>query len=119
MQIGNIALRPADVGIIILTILTALIHIALGEPLFILNGLGYLALLAALYLPLFKRWNRLIRWVFGLYVLLTIVLYFVFHPEGSWQQDGLGMATKLIEVILLLLLIYDGQEGSVEKTSSS
>jgi hypothetical protein len=119
VKIGNATLRPVGIGIIILTILTALIHITLAEPLLILNGLGYLALLAALYLPLFKRWQRFVRWVFAGYILLTIVLYFVFHPNGAWQQDGLGLVTKLIELILLLLLIYDGQEGSVEETSSS
>ena len=119
MKIGGITVRPAGIGIIVLTLLTAFIHIALGEPLFILNGLGYLALLAALFVPisLFERRHRLIRWVFAGYILLTIVLYFVFHPNGAWQQDGLGMATKLIEVILLLLLIYDGQEQSTKEAS--
>ena len=104
-----------------MTLLTAIIHLSLGQPLFILNGLGYLALLAALYLPitLAKRWHRVIRWMFAAYILLTIALYFVFHADGSWQEDGLGLATKLIEVILLLLLIYDGQEQTAEESGSS
>lgn len=121
MKIGSVEVGAVDIGIILLTLITAIIHIALGQPLFILNGLGYLALLAALYLPIpiLKRWNRLIRWVFGGYILLTIVLYFVFHADGSWQEDGLGMVTKLIEVILLLLLIYDGQDKTVAEKDTS
>lgn len=41
------------IGIIVLTAATALIHLQLNfpDPVFILNGLGYLTLLAALYLP--------------------------------------------------------------------
>jgi hypothetical protein len=120
MKIGNTTIQPAQIGIIILTLLTALIHFSLAEPLFILNGLGYLALLAFYFLPLafFQRYHRFIRWAFAGYTLLTIILYFVFHPGGSWQHDGLGMLTKMIEVVLLLLLVYDGQEQPVKESSS-
>lgn len=54
---------PASVGlragIIILVLGTASIHLTLNfpDPVFILNGLGYLALLAALYLPFRRRWR--------------------------------------------------------------
>jgi hypothetical protein len=46
---------PLRIGVIVLTVGTALIHLYLGLqgiPLFILNGLGYLGLLAALILPI-------------------------------------------------------------------
>ena len=121
MKIGTITFQPAQIGIIILTLLTALIHFSLGEPLFILNGLGYLILLAAYFLPLavFQRFHRLIRWAFAGYTLLTIILYFLFHPNGSWQNDGLGVLTKMIEVVLLLLLAYDSQGQPVEESSST
>jgi hypothetical protein len=43
-------------GVLVLTVATAGIHLYLGLssglPLFVLNGLGYLMLLAALYLPI-------------------------------------------------------------------
>ena len=119
MKIGNIAIQPAQIGIIILTLVTAILHFSLGEPLFILNGLGYLALLAAYFLPLalFQRYHRLIRWAFAGYTLLTIILYFVFHPNGSWQSDGLGLLTKLVEVVLLLLLAYEGQTVQTQDAS--
>ena len=120
MKIGNFKIQPAQIGIIILTLLTAIIHFSLGAALFILNGLGYLALLALFFLPVafFQRYHRLILWVFAGYTLLTIILYFVFHPDGSWQNDGLGLLTKMIEVVLLLLLAYDGQGKPVEDSSS-
>jgi hypothetical protein len=107
-------LTPARLGIILLTLSTAVIHIALAQPLFILNGLGYLALLAAYLLPqpVFARRRTLIRYAFIAYTVLTIVLYFVVHANGSWQQDGLGVATKLAEIILVLLLLLDGQQAS-------
>jgi hypothetical protein len=49
--LADAALRA---GIVLLTLGTALIHLQLDfpDPVFILNGLGYLTLLAALYLPI-------------------------------------------------------------------
>ena len=116
MQIGNMKVDPVNIGIAVTTLLTAVIHLSLGQLLLILNGLGYLALWAALFLPIaaLVNWRRQLRWVFVGYTLLTIVLYFVFHPNGVWQEDGLGVATKFIEVLLLLLLIYDGQDRPVK-----
>jgi hypothetical protein len=46
-------------GVVVLALTTAIIHLYLGlsfgDPVFVLNGLGYLALFAALYLP-FPNW---------------------------------------------------------------
>ena len=41
-------------GVVVLTLIAAAVHLSLlfPDPAFILNGLGYLALLAALYLPI-------------------------------------------------------------------
>lgn len=116
MQIGNTKINLVKISIALTTLLTAVIHLSLGELLLILNGLGYLALWAALFLPIavLANWHRQIRWLFIGYTLITIILYFVFHPNGLWQEDGLGVATKFIEVLLLLLLIYDGQDRAVE-----
>ncbi len=121
MKIGSIEFRPAQIGIIVLTLLTALIHFSLAQPLFILNGLGYLALLAAYFLPwsFLQRWHRVIRWLFAGYILLTIVLFFLFNADGSWQNNWLGLITKLIEVILLLLLAYDGRDEQVKEYESA
>jgi hypothetical protein len=120
MKIGSVTFTPVQIGITILTWITAVIHLTLGQPMFILNGLGYLALWAALYLPIkfLQPWHRLIHWAFIGYTLLTIILYFVFHADGSWQSDGLGMFTKVVEVILLLLLIYDAMSSRAEEPGS-
>lgn len=120
MQLGNMKVEPVRVGIALVTLLTAVIHLNLGELLFILNGVGYLALWAALFLPIaaFAKWQGQIRWLFVGYTLVTIILYFVSHPNGVWQEDGLGVATKFIEVLLLLLLIYDGQDRSAMNPES-
>ena len=42
------------IGVVVLTLITAIVHLSLlfPDPVFILNGLGYLTLLAALYLPM-------------------------------------------------------------------
>jgi hypothetical protein len=107
------SIGATGIGIIILTLITAIIHLSLGQPLFILNGLGYLAIMVGYYLPALAKWHRWIRWLFIGYTVLTIVLYFVFHADGSWQQDGLGIVTKMVEIVLVLLLLLD-RRGSAE-----
>src|SRR5215210_716931 len=92
------------VGIIILTIGTALIHFSLNfpDPGFILAGLGYLTLLAALYLPVprLTRYRNTVRWVLVGYTALTIFLWILLGVRGP-----LGYADKAIEVVLILLLL--------------
>ncbi|MFN2135147.1 MAG: hypothetical protein ACK2UK_04280 [Candidatus Promineifilaceae bacterium] len=116
MKIGTVTLRPVQIGIIILTVITAIVHFSLGGLLFTLNGLGYLALLAAYFLPvdLLQRYHRWIRWLFAGYLLLTIVLYFVFNSDGSWLTNSLGLFTKAIELILLVLLAVDARQDAAQ-----
>lgn len=95
------------IGIIVLTAATALIHLylgLLGFPLFILNGLGYLALLATLYLPVpqLARYHDAARWVLIGYTALTIFLWIL---VGA--RTPIGYIDKLIEVALIALLILD------------
>jgi hypothetical protein len=94
-----------DILIIITTLITAVIHLSLGGAMFILNGVGYLALLAAYLLPNFAQWRGWIRWLFIGYAVLTIVLYFVFNA-GDWQST-LGLVTKADELILIVLLLIN------------
>jgi len=94
--------------ITILTILTAVIHLAIAfsplNVLFILNGLGYLALLAGFaYLPQLASQRSLIRWLFMGFTTLTIILYFVLQGSGAFS-NVLGLGTKAIELALLLFL---------------
>ena len=110
------------VGIFVLTVATAVIHLYLaltalpyfglnsGVMLFILNGLGYLGLLAALQLPIprLARFRSAARWVLVAYTTLTIVLFFVMAPVYTI----LGYLDKAIEVALIALLLADAYTAS-------
>ena len=109
-------LGPIQFGIILLTLATAVIHgIVLNilmqtiDPLFTLNGIGYLALLAGLYLPIpIAKDNRsLVRWLLIGYTAITILAWVVI----SWPGDALGQITKLFEVILIALLLVEGRSS--------
>jgi hypothetical protein len=93
--------------VIVLTIGTAMIHFYLGLhgfPLFILNGLGYLTLLAALTLPIprISDYRSLIRWVLVGYTTLTIFLWILVGARNS-----IGYADKIIEIVLVALLVLE------------
>lgn len=98
-------------AIIGLTVATALIHITLAFPdrLFILNGLGYLALLGALYLPLefLRPYRRAARWALIAYTAVTVALW-LFAPSA---RSPLAFFTKAIEIALIVLLWLDGEES--------
>ena len=108
-------LGAVQIGIIILTLATALIHFSLLFPdvLFILNGLGYLALLAAYFLPidLARNNHNLVRWLFIIFIVVTILAW-VAIGDKSWPMGSLGYLTKLIEVVLLVLLFVDGRRSN-------
>lgn len=97
-----------QIGIIILTLGTAITHISLlfPDPVFILNGLGYLVLLAALYLPIpwFARYRRAIRWALIGYTVLTIMLWVVI---GS--RIPIAYINKVNEVALVGLLLLEAR----------
>jgi hypothetical protein len=110
------------VGIFVLTLATAVIHLYLaftaiaimgfnfGVMLFILNGLGYLGLLAALQLPIpqLARFRSAARWALVAFAALTIVLFFVMAPEYTI----IGWVDKAIEVTLIALLLADAYTAS-------
>ncbi|HUF37195.1 MAG TPA: hypothetical protein VMN57_01620 [Anaerolineales bacterium] len=97
--------------IIILTLITAAVHLMLGltqpdSTIFLLNGIGYLVLL---YLTLWtpgalKGQAGLIRWVFIAYTAVTIIAYF-----AAWGLDGftqvMGIITKAVELLLIVGLL--------------
>ena len=96
------------VGIFLLALGTAAIHLYLGlsfgNTLFVLNGLGYLGLLAALQLPIpqLARFRGAARWALVGYTALTIVLYFIDNPDMT-----IGYVDKAIEAALITLLLAD------------
>jgi hypothetical protein len=101
-----------QIGIIVLTLATAFIHFSLLFPdvLFILNGLGYLTLLALYFLPIpIARENRgIVRLVFMGYVVITILAW-VAIGNKSWPAGALGYLAKTIELFLLGLLWQSGR----------
>ena len=115
MNTESSRLSAIQIGIIILTLGTALIHFSLLFPnvMFILNGLGYLALLAAYFLPieLARKNHNLVRWLFIIFTAVTIIGW-VAIGDKSWPAGGLGYLTKLIEVVLIVLLVVDGRQSS-------
>lgn len=107
------ALNPKRYAIVALTVITALIHLALGinplNPLFLLNGAGYLVLIVALYfIPQLAGQRALIRWVLLAFTAVTFVLYFVFN----WPDIGepVGLLDKAIELVLIILLWLDRKD---------
>ena len=103
--------------IIPVTLFTAGVHLYMGlrfpDTLFILNGLGYLGLLGALYLPipLIKEYRGVWRWLLAGFAALTIVAYFYFVASGMGIIT-LGIATKVAEVVLIVLLVLDSRKTS-------
>lgn len=105
--------------IVITGLITALVHLvvlnmSLGkvDVLFTLNGLGYLALLAAFLWnpgPVAER-RKLLHWAFMAYTAVTILAWVA---VGS--RDLVGYLTKLDELILLAALWMNmGQEEPKE-----
>ena len=97
-------------GIVVLTLGTALIHLQLAfpDPVFILNGLGYLTLLAALYLPIprIARYRTLVRLVLIGYAALTIFLWVLLG-----LRTPVGYIDKAIEIALIALLLVEGRRA--------
>ena len=95
-------------GVILLTLITAAVHLSLLFPdtAFILNGLGYLTLLAALYLPIprLAPHRRVVRWSLIGYATLTILLW-----VAIGERSLLGCLTTADEVALVLLLLVEGR----------
>ncbi len=102
--------------IVLLTLATAIIHFALAAGnwgtgllpiMFALDGVGYILLIALLYFSGRTGAGRsTIRWILIFYTALTIILYFVFNGGDSFSS-ALGLATKAIELLLIILLLLD------------
>ena len=90
--------------IVLLSVFTAAVHlVALNldgiQPLFVLNGLGYLGLLGALLLRIPKGREVLLHYVFMAYTLTTIAAWVAIGTRST-----LGYSTKAVEVLLIVFL---------------
>ena len=95
-------------GVILLTLFAAGVHLSLlfPDPVFILNGLGYLTLLVALYLPISRLMphRHAVRWTLIGYATLTILLWVVMG-----ERTLLGYTTTVGEVALVGLVVLEGK----------
>lgn len=89
----------------VLTLITAAIHLWLGTPLFILNGIGYIGLLILLYVPIaaLQPVQPIVRYVLIAYTTLTVLLYLVPGPPYA----AIGLGTKAVEVLLIVALVVE------------
>ena len=103
--------------VILLALATAAIHIsrALADPeisvLFVLNALGYVVLVVALYfIPQLQARRRWVRWALIGYTVVTIVFYLIWGAmSGEWVMP-LGPLDKVIEVALIALLWQEDRQ---------
>lgn len=136
-----------QIGIIILAVITALVHLDRGlmmsflapgghlnghpgghfagppggfpllallplTTLFYLNFVGYIVLVTALYLPLLRRYQRIIRWALIVYTAVTIVVWFLISNASF---NPLAYADKVIEVALIILLLIEDRQARLAK----
>jgi hypothetical protein len=103
-----------QIVILALTLITAVIHLTLPGALFKLNGLGYLGLIALYFIdfsfiPVPRSW---VRWVLVGYAALTIILYVVMQIQSNGEfVSPLGIFTKLVELVLIVLLIREPSQA--------
>ena len=119
-------------AIIIFTLITAVMHLLAAvdkqlfpdgpDPLFILNGLGYLGLLGAYFLPIpfFQQKHELVRRGYMLFAIITIaawifiwvIQYVIIQGTPFFSHDSLyGVPSKISEVILIWLLSMDKNQA--------
>jgi hypothetical protein len=99
-------------GIILAAIATAILHITLyPDIMFTLNGLGYIGLLGAYFLPIafFQQRHNLVWWALVGYTALTIVLWVIMGEKdfNASPTAPIGYYAKAAEVLLLLFLWLD------------
>lgn len=113
-------LGAQQIGIIVLAVATAAIHLALAVGaytrsndtttfiMFSLNGLGYLALLVATFVPLpvAKDNPKLVRWVFIGFTAVTILGWVAIGARNT-----IGYVDKLVELVLIALLWLEGRKA--------
>ena len=99
-------------GIILAAVATAILHITLfPDIVFTLNGLGYLGLLSAYFLPIafFQQRHNLVWWALVGYTALTIVLWVIMGDKTfvAGTSSATGYYAKAAEVLLLIFLWAD------------
>ncbi|HJW89854.1 MAG TPA: hypothetical protein VJ436_04350 [Anaerolineales bacterium] len=114
MQASQASSSLLRAGILLLGLFTSIVHLIILnldhiDPLFALNGVGYLVLLAAYFLsiPILSQNRNLVRWILMAYAALTILAYLFFALSNANNISFLGNITKLVELGFIVLLWMD------------
>lgn len=99
-------------GIILGGLLAAYFHLVLFPDIgFTLNGLGYIGLLGAYFLPIpfFQQKHKMVWWSLVGYTLLTIALWVILGNKQfvAGTTSAIGYYAKAAEVFLLACLWAD------------
>jgi hypothetical protein len=109
------ALTSKHYGIILFGLATALLHLSLfsqmGFDPIVLNGLGYLALLGAYFLPIpfFQERRNLVWWALLGYTVLTLILWVILGDKNfvPGTSSATGYYAKAAELFLIAFLLAD------------
>ena len=113
-----------QIGIILLAVITALIHLYLSVrgfmmgrsgPLlimFILNFVGYMVLVTALYLPPLQHIQSITRWILIAFATVTIITWYLISGSHPGIEDYVD---KSVEVVLIILLLVEAFQPRLRK----
>jgi hypothetical protein len=100
--------------IVVLAAITAVVHLWLGIGgllngdfslvMFVLNGLGFIGLLAAMFvpgIPIFSTRRKLAGYLMIGFVALTFILFFVVNGFSYW--NAAAVIAKLAELLLIVV----------------
>src|SRR6266699_6948948 len=105
-----------QIGIILLAVITALIHLYLGVSdlmmgrggplpiMFMFNFVGYLVLVTALYLPALQRIQHITRWILIAFTTVSVIMWYLIARSHPGIEDYVD---KLVEVVLIILLLVE------------
>ena len=116
LKVGNKSRLESALIALILTTGVAHILVGIADLILLLNGLGYFFFAAAtLLVP--NAYKLHLRLMLVGYTVLTIVLYFASHPWGYSHGafDYLGVITKLVEFLILLIVYLSAKETKWSK----
>ena len=103
-------------GILVSALVTGLLHLflftRLGPDPIALNGLGYLGLLGAYFLPIafFQQNHKLVWWAMIGYTALTFVLWIILGDKKfafDFSNAAIGYYAKTAELFLMGFLLAD------------
>lgn len=107
--------RTSLAAVLLLVATAAAIHFAraAADPeirvLFVLNGVGFLALGALLVVPWAAAWRPVVRWTLLGYAAVTAALYVVWGATGGEWTVPAGPVSLAVELLLVGLLWRGGR----------